>query len=52
MGADTLPVDGGNMEECIHCERRVAWDLVDHSFFGFASSGCPERDQTSPEQDA
>jgi hypothetical protein len=29
----------GDMEECIVCRTAVAWDLVDHPFFGF-SAGC------------
>lgn len=39
-GAATI--DHGDMRECPHpeCGVSVAWDLVDHSFFGFAA-GCP-----------
>ena len=39
LGAATL--DCGDMRECVHCQTRVAWDLVDHPFFGFAS-GCQD----------
>lgn len=39
-GADTI--DHGDMRECPHeqCGVSVAWDMVDHSFWGFAAS-CP-----------
>lgn len=33
MGGGTRTVD--DMEECIVCGTRVAWDLVEHPFFGF-----------------
>jgi hypothetical protein len=39
-GAATI--DHGDMAECPHeqCRKRVAHDLVDHPFFGFAAT-CP-----------
>lgn len=43
----------GDMEECQACGEAVAHDLVDHAFFGFASS-CPRKrlvyDSTLPEE--
>jgi hypothetical protein len=44
-GAPTKSVRDGpdHMEECESCGTRVAWDLVDHAFFGFRA-GCARRD--------
>lgn len=30
--------DVGDMAECLACERRVRFDLVDHDFFGFTAT--------------
>lgn len=52
MGAPTLTNNdfATEMQECVHCGRRVAWDLVDHPFFGFAAS-CEHKDLKEPSDD-
>lgn len=49
-GAATI--DHGDMRECPHpqCEMRVAWDLVDDPFWGFAAS-CPMKALASGKAD-
>jgi len=38
FGAATIA--NGDMRQCQFCQTSVAWDLVDHGFFGFKAS-CP-----------
>ena len=38
------------MLECVVCHNAVAWDMADHSFFGFKMS-CPHRDLLSDSSD-
>lgn len=38
LGAATIPVNGGAMQECVVCETQTASDLVDHSFIGFRAT--------------
>ena len=46
-GAPTFTVHTGtgDMEECQACGKAVAWDLVDHPFFGFQHCGLPKEDR-------
>jgi hypothetical protein len=41
-GAPTI--SEGEMKRCEACGKSVAWDLVDHGFFGFKSS-CTFKDK-------
>jgi len=34
-GGRTITGWNADMEHCLHCDREVRWDLVDHPFFGF-----------------
>jgi len=44
-GGPTLTA--GDFDECAECGTRVAHDLTDHPFFGFAAS-CPNRERPEP----
>ena len=38
------------MRECIVCHNRCAWDMTEHSFFGFRAS-CPHREELGRRDD-
>lgn len=44
LGAETISTDN-DMEKCVYCGSCVAWDLVDHPFFGFESQGCTWKEE-------
>lgn len=38
--------DNGRMPECAKCGTAVAWDLIEHPFFGFTAA-CPLKERAT-----